>query len=212
MGVFLATIDGSIVNIALPNLVNDLKEPLAVVQWVVLAYLLTLTTLMLSVGRLADMIGRKRLYLAGMFIFTTGSLLCGISPNVYWLIGFRVFQAIGAAMTQALGTAIVTDAFPAEERVGDLHQDARAIPGFRVAAARAPVLQVHEYLNSFEDDIVRPFSLDVCDETYAAGIPFKTRVVQTMAGRVSAAIAPLFHQSHTFPRGGTFHVALLAPE
>ena len=116
MGVFLATIDGSIVNIALPNLVNDLKEPLAVVQWVVLAYLLTLTTLMLSVGRLADMIGRKRLYLAGMFIFTAGSLLCGISPNVYWLIGFRVFQAIGAAMTQALGTAIVTDAFPAEER------------------------------------------------------------------------------------------------
>jgi len=116
MGVFLATIDGSIVNIALPNLVNDLKQPLAVVQWVVLAYLLTLTTLMLSVGRLADMIGRKRLYLAGMFIFTTGSLLCGISPNVYWLIGFRVFQAIGAAMTQALGTAIVTDAFPAEER------------------------------------------------------------------------------------------------
>ncbi len=116
MGVFLATVDGSIVNIALPNLVNDLKEPLAVVQWVVLAYLLTLTTLMLSVGRLADMIGRKRLYLAGMFIFTTGSLLCGISPNVYWLIGFRVFQAIGASMTQALGTAIVTDAFPPEER------------------------------------------------------------------------------------------------
>lgn len=116
MGVFLATIDGSIVNIALPSLVIELNEPLAVVQWVVLAYLLVVTTLMLSVGRLADMIGRKRLYLAGISIFTVGSLLCGLSPNVYWLIGFRVLQGLGAAMTQALGTAIVTDAFPSQER------------------------------------------------------------------------------------------------
>lgn len=116
MGVFLATIDGSIVNIALPRLVTELNEPLAVVQWVVLAYLLVVTTLMLTVGRLADMIGRKRLYLSGMAIFTIGSLLCGLSPNVYWLIGFRVLQGLGAAATQALGTAIVTDAFPPAER------------------------------------------------------------------------------------------------
>lgn len=116
MGVFLATIDGSIVNIALPSLVTELNEPLAVVQWVVLAYLLVITTLMLTVGRLADMIGRKRLYLSGMAIFTIGSLLCGLSPNVYWLIGFRVLQGLGAAATQALGTAIVTDAFPPAER------------------------------------------------------------------------------------------------
>jgi EmrB/QacA subfamily drug resistance transporter len=116
MGVFLATIDGSIVNIALPSLVIDLNEPLAVVQWVVLAYLLVVTTLMLGVGRLADMIGRKRLYISGMAIFTLGSLLCGLSPNVYWLIGFRVLQALGASTMQALGTAIVTDAFPAAER------------------------------------------------------------------------------------------------
>jgi EmrB/QacA subfamily drug resistance transporter len=116
MGVFLATIDGSIVNVALPTLVRALDTEFAVVQWVVLAYLLTVTTLMLSVGRLGDMIGKKPLYSAGFVVFTLSSALCGLSPSVYWLIGFRVVQAIGAAMMMALGTAIVTEAFPPSER------------------------------------------------------------------------------------------------
>lgn len=116
MGVFLATIDGSIVNIALPTLVRELNEPLAVVEWVVLAYLLTVTTLMISMGRLADMIGKKPLYVAGFALFTLGSALCGASNSVGMLIGFRVFQAVGAAMMMALGTAIVTEAFPPQER------------------------------------------------------------------------------------------------
>ena len=116
MGVFLATIDSSIVNVALPTLVTAFDSQLAVVQWVVLAYLLTVATLMLSVGRLADMFGKKSLYTAGFIIFTLGSVLCGLAPSIYTLIGFRVFQAIGAAMTAALGTAIITEAFPPSER------------------------------------------------------------------------------------------------
>lgn len=116
MGVFLATIDGSIVNIGLNTIVNDLHQPLNVVEWVVLAYMLTISTLMLSIGRLSDMIGKKKLYLAGIIIFTIGSGLCGIAPSVYWLITFRVIQAIGGVMTMAIGTAIVTDAFPPKER------------------------------------------------------------------------------------------------
>ncbi len=116
LGVFLATIDGSIVNVALPTLVRELQTEFALVQWVVLAYLLTLTTLMLSVGRLADMIGKKPIYMTGFVVFTVGSVLCGLAPTVYWLIGFRVVQAIGAAMVFALGTAIVTEAFPPKER------------------------------------------------------------------------------------------------
>ncbi len=115
-GVFLSTLDASIVNIALNTLVIEMDKPLAVVEWVVLAYMLTIATLMLSMGRLADMIGKKRIYLAGLAIFTVGSGLCGLSPNVYWLIGFRVVQAIGAAMVMALGMAIVTEAFPSNER------------------------------------------------------------------------------------------------
>jgi EmrB/QacA subfamily drug resistance transporter len=116
MGVFLGTIDGSIVNVALPTLVRDLNTQFAVVQWVVLAYLLTLTTLMLSMGRLGDMVGKKPLYTGGFVLFTIGSVLCGLAPGVYWLIAFRVLQAIGASMLMALGMAIVTEAFPPSER------------------------------------------------------------------------------------------------
>ncbi len=116
MGTFLATIDGSIVNIALPTLQAELQTSFSIVQWVVLAYLLTVTTLMLSIGRLADMIGKKYLYLAGLVVFTTGSILCGLSTSIYELIGFRVVQGLGAAMIMALGTAIITEAFPPAER------------------------------------------------------------------------------------------------
>ena len=116
MGVFLATIDGSIVNLALPTLVSVFNTEFAIVQWVVLAYLLTVSTLMLSIGRIADMVGKKNLYMLGFVIFTIGSFLCGFSPSIYALIGFRVLQAIGAAMVMSLGMAIVTEAFPPAER------------------------------------------------------------------------------------------------
>jgi EmrB/QacA subfamily drug resistance transporter len=116
MGIFLATIDSSIVNVALPTLVKEFGATFAIVGWVVLAYLLTLTSLLLSVGRVADMVGKKPIYLLGFIIFTSGSLLCGISPGIIWLIAFRILQAIGATMILALGMAIVTEAFPREER------------------------------------------------------------------------------------------------
>ncbi|MCB0123636.1 MAG: MFS transporter, partial [Caldilineaceae bacterium] len=90
MGIFLGTIDGSIVNVALPTLVNELQTNFATVQWVVLAYLLTLGTLLLSVGRLADIYGKKPIYVSGFLVFTIGSVLCGLAPTVYWLIGLRV--------------------------------------------------------------------------------------------------------------------------
>lgn len=116
MGIFLATIDGSIVNVALPTLVRELNTNFATVQWVVLSYLLTVTTLMLGIGRLADMRGKKTIYVAGFVVFTAGSVLCALAPTVYALIAFRVVKAIGAAMIMALGAAIVTEAFPAKER------------------------------------------------------------------------------------------------
>lgn len=116
MGIFLATIDGSIVNVALPTLVRELNTNFATVQWVVLSYLLTVTTLMLGIGRLADMRGKKTIYVAGFVVFTAGSVLCALAPTVYALIGFRVVKAIGAAMIMALGAAIVTEAFPSSER------------------------------------------------------------------------------------------------
>ena len=115
-GVFLATVDGSIINVSLPTLVRSLDTDFAVVQWVVLAYLLTITCTMAGIGRLGDMVGKKTIYILGFVVFTLGSALCGLSPTINWLIFFRVLQAIGAAMTMALGAAIITEAFPQAER------------------------------------------------------------------------------------------------
>ena len=116
VGVFLATVDGSIINVSLPTLVRSLDTEFAVVQWVVLGYLLTLTTFMLSIGRIADIVGKKTIYMLGFVVFTVGSALCGLAVSVYWLIASRVLQAVGAAMIMALGAAILTEAFPPEER------------------------------------------------------------------------------------------------
>lgn len=115
-GVFLSTLDSSIINVSLPTLVRDLNTEFSIVQWVVLAYLLTVTSTMAGIGRLADMMGKKKIYMAGFIIFTLGSTLCGLAPSAQWLIGFRVLQALGAAMTMALGAAILTEAFPPAER------------------------------------------------------------------------------------------------
>jgi EmrB/QacA subfamily drug resistance transporter len=115
-GVFLATIDSSIVNISLPTLVNDLHTNLSAVQWVVLAYLLTITVLMPGIGRLADMIGKKSLYILGFTIFLAGSFLCGVSSRIELLVTFRVLQAVGAAFMMALGPALLAQSFPPEER------------------------------------------------------------------------------------------------
>ena len=108
MGVFMATLDASIVNISLPTLVKAFNTNLATIEGVILSYVLVLTSLMLGVARLGDMFDKKKLYLAGLGLFTVSSLLCGLAPDVNWLIGFRALQGMGAAMTQALGAAIIS--------------------------------------------------------------------------------------------------------
>lgn len=116
LGMFMVTLDISIVNISLPTLTEQFHTSFAIVQWVVLSYALVVTSLMLSAARLGDMMDKKKLYLIGLMLFTVGSLLCGLSPSVGWMIGFRALQGLGATMTQALGMAIVTEIFPAHER------------------------------------------------------------------------------------------------
>ena len=115
-GVFMATLDASIVNVSLPTLVRELDASFDLVQWVTLAYVITITSLLLPAGRLAQMWGQKRLFLVGFLVFTLGSLLAGLAPNVGWLIAFRVVQGVGGSITQALGPALVVDAFPPSER------------------------------------------------------------------------------------------------
>lgn len=115
-GVFMSTLDSSIVNISLPTLVESFQTSFANIQWVVLSYLLVLTSLMLGVARLGDMYNKKRIYLAGMVLFAFSSLLCGLAPSIHWLIALRALQGLGAVLMQSLGMAIVTQIFPAKER------------------------------------------------------------------------------------------------
>ncbi len=116
IGTFMATLDASIVNVSLPTITSELNTTLPIAEWVVAIYLLVITGLLLTLGRLADLIGRKPIYIAGIAIFTAGSAFCGFSPAIFWLIASRGIQAIGAAMIMANGPAIITDAFPANER------------------------------------------------------------------------------------------------
>ena len=115
-GTLLATIDSSIVNIAVPTLVREFNTTLSSVEWVVLSYLLTITASLLLVGRLGDMFGKKRIYQAGFVIFTIGSALCSVANSITLLIIARVIQALGGSMIQALGQALLVTAFPSNER------------------------------------------------------------------------------------------------
>ena len=116
VGTFMATLDGSIVNISLPKIQSAFGVSLASIEWVVVAYLLTVGTLLLPFGRVGDILGYKWVYISGFVLFTFASALCGASQNVWMLTGFRVFQAVGAAMLQAMGPAIVTRTFGSRER------------------------------------------------------------------------------------------------
>lgn len=111
----MGTIDGSIVNVALPSLATDLHTQFHVVQWAVLSFLMGLAVLILMAGRLGDMIGKKRVFVAGLIVFVLASTLCGLSPGIYWLIAFRFLQAVGSAMIVALGVAIIAETWPRVE-------------------------------------------------------------------------------------------------
>jgi EmrB/QacA subfamily drug resistance transporter len=112
LSVLLSSLGTSIANVALPNLAQAFDAPFQEVQWVVLAYLLAITTLIVSVGRLGDIIGRRRLLLAGICLFTLASGLCGVAPTLRLLIVARALQGLGAAVMMALTMALVGETVP----------------------------------------------------------------------------------------------------
>jgi EmrB/QacA subfamily drug resistance transporter len=112
----MATLDSSIVNIALPTLVKEWSSDLFQVKWVVVTYLLVITCLLLPFGRLSDQLGRKRVFMSGYLIFVCGSVLCGLAPSLVMLVAFRALQGIGASMLMVNGPAIITATFNAAER------------------------------------------------------------------------------------------------
>src|SRR3954468_15356964 len=116
LGSSMAFIDGTVVNIALPVLQSTMGATIADVQWVVEAYTLFLAALMLTGGALGDRLGRKRIFLIGVVVFTAGSIACGLAPNMRFLIGFRALQGIGAALMVPGSLSIISATFPDAER------------------------------------------------------------------------------------------------
>jgi len=116
LGALMSTLDGSIVNIALPAMQQDFGVDITTVQWVTVAYLLMIGSLLLPMGRLGEVLTFKRVYLAGFGLFTAASVLCALAPGVGMLIAFRVLQAVGAAAITAIGPADIVRTFPGPER------------------------------------------------------------------------------------------------
>ena len=115
-GTFMSALDGSIVNIALPAIAQATGSAVSTVEWVALAYLITVSASVFVFGHLSDIYGRRRIYLVGLAVFVAGSLFCGLSGRVGPLILARAVQAVGAAMLFALSPAILVGAFPPDER------------------------------------------------------------------------------------------------
>ena len=113
---FMATLDGSIVNVALPVMAQKLSVSMASIEWVVTSYLIVIVATILIFGRLADIKGKTTIFKLGIIIFTIGSLMCGISSSLIMLVFSRGLQAIGAAGTMSTSHGIITHVFPSNER------------------------------------------------------------------------------------------------
>ena len=116
IGLFASVMDHGSVIVALPSTASDLKIDLPSVQWVVIGFSLTISALLLPMGRMSDIIGRKRVYVLGSLVMVLGAAGAGFAPNLWVLLVARVVQGCGAAMTQGTGMAIMTQVFPARER------------------------------------------------------------------------------------------------
>jgi EmrB/QacA subfamily drug resistance transporter len=116
IGTFMSALDGSVVNTILPVIRTHFNSDVATVEWVVVVYLLVVSSLLLTFGRLGDMRGHKNLYVTGFLIFVAASAVCGLASSAAMLVAARGVQALGAAMLFANSPAILTKAFPPQQR------------------------------------------------------------------------------------------------
>src|ERR671934_2297554 len=115
-GLFMIMLDNTVVNVALPSMQRALHIGPSELEWVVVGYALSFATFMLTGGKLADLLGRRLLFVVGLAIFTGASLACGLAPNAGFLIGARVVQGVGAAIMNPATLSIITATFPPRQR------------------------------------------------------------------------------------------------
>ncbi|GAA2524118.1 MFS transporter [Streptomyces fimbriatus] len=121
MSLLIVSLDNTVLNVALPSLQRDLHATTSGLQWAVDAYTLVLASLLMLAGSTADRIGRKRVFMAGLVVFTLGSLLCSLAPSLEALVAFRMVQAVGGSMLNPVAMSIITNTFT------DPRERARAI-------------------------------------------------------------------------------------
>jgi EmrB/QacA subfamily drug resistance transporter len=129
IGMLMIVLDVTIVNVALPSIQEDLHFSTSSLAWVVNAYLIAFGGLLLLAGRLGDLIGRRRVFLAGVTLFTAASLLCGVAQSSTWLVAARFVQGVGGAMTSAVILGMIVTMFP------EPREQAKAIGVFAFVAS-----------------------------------------------------------------------------
>src|SRR5205807_8278888 len=115
-GLFMIMLDNTIVNVALPSIERSLHLKISEVEWVVTGYALTFGALMLTGGKLADLLGRRLVFVLGLIVFTFSSLACGLAGSASILIAARVVQGVGAALMNPSTLSIITVTFPPRQR------------------------------------------------------------------------------------------------
>jgi EmrB/QacA subfamily drug resistance transporter len=115
-GLFMIMLDNTVVNVALPSIAKDLKISISELEWIVTGYALVFAALLITGGKLADMYGRRRLFVIGLSIFSLSSLACGLAPSAGFLIGARAVQGVGAALMSPATLSIITATFPPRQR------------------------------------------------------------------------------------------------
>jgi EmrB/QacA subfamily drug resistance transporter len=137
LSLFIVGLDSTIVNVALPAIGRDLHASVAGLQWIIDGYTLVLASLLMLSGATADRVGRRRIFQAGLAVFTVGSLLCSLAPGLGWLVAFRMVQAIGGSMLNPVAMSIITNTFT------DRAERARALGAwgatFALSVALGPV-------------------------------------------------------------------------
>jgi EmrB/QacA subfamily drug resistance transporter len=113
---FMIMLDNTVVNVALPSIARDLKIGISELEWIVTGYALVFAALLITGGKLADMFGRRKIFVIGLAIFSLSSLACGLAPSASFLIGARCAQGIGAALMNPATLSIITATFPAKQR------------------------------------------------------------------------------------------------
>ncbi len=116
LGTLMGALDSTIVLLAFPSITDGLRSDFITTIWIILTYLLVIAVTTTQLGRIGDIYGRTTMFNTGFAVFTVGSALCGFSPNIYFLIGSRVVQALGGALMQSNSGAIIADTFPPNSR------------------------------------------------------------------------------------------------